>query len=95
MKRPVPWNDQVDVILSDESSSSDSEADGSDNKQANKDVTIDEPAEQESSEGIHIISHLVPGWLLDMFFHFHVHHNILKVLPCHNYHMRTVLYLGN
>ncbi|KAF7145164.1 hypothetical protein RHSIM_Rhsim04G0199500 [Rhododendron simsii] len=52
MKRPVPWNDQVDVILSDESSSSDSEADGSDNKQANKDVAIDEPAEQDSSEGV-------------------------------------------
>lgn len=71
MKRPIPWNDQVDVILSDESSSSDSEAaDGSDKQQANTDVAMDDPAEQESSEGIHVISHLVPS----------IHHNIVKVL---------------
>ncbi|KAL6971587.1 Protein rdm1 [Sarracenia purpurea var. burkii] len=51
MKRSIPWNDQVDVILSDESSS-DADDDGSGTKQANDNVSIDEPAKEESSEGV-------------------------------------------
>ncbi|GMP77121.1 hypothetical protein CsSME_00033505 [Camellia sinensis var. sinensis] len=51
MKRSIAWDDQVDVILSDESSSSsDANDDGSGSNQSNSNFTIDQPPEEKSSE---------------------------------------------
>ena len=57
MKRAFQWNEHVDVLSSDESSSSNPEVEvdnGPVDKQS-MDMTIDQPAFQESSEGnLHI-----------------------------------------
>ncbi|PSR92747.1 hypothetical protein CEY00_Acc27346 [Actinidia chinensis var. chinensis] len=51
MKRPIPWNDQVDVILSDESGS-DADDDESASQQTSNEATIDEPAKEKSPEEV-------------------------------------------
>lgn len=55
MKRPMPWNEQVDVILSDESSASDAdmEADnGSGAIESTDDTANDEPAKEIRDEAV-------------------------------------------
>lgn len=57
MKRTMPWSEPVDVISSDESSSSDSDVDvdyGLDGQQSSNDTTTDQPTVEITSEGIHI-----------------------------------------
>lgn len=55
MKRSIAWDDQVDVILSDESSSSsDANDDGCGSNQSNSNFTIDQPPEEKSSEDMMI-----------------------------------------
>ena len=54
MKRTIPWTDPVDVISSDESSSSDSDIelnDGLDGQRLSNYVTIDQPIKETTSEG--------------------------------------------
>lgn len=69
MKRPMPFDDQVD-ISSDESSSSDAEIGGLAGKQSIDDITIVQPANEIISEGnyfnrwIVVVIHSV---------HFHIH----------------------
>ncbi|XP_052189537.1 protein RDM1 [Diospyros lotus] len=48
MKRPIPWKDQVDVILSDEEANDD----GSDSKQSNNTMAIDQPVKENISDVI-------------------------------------------
>ncbi|KAL7177874.1 hypothetical protein ACSBR2_031103 [Camellia fascicularis] len=58
MKRSIAWDDQVDVILSDESSSSsDANDDGRGSNQSNSNFTIDQPPEEKSSEGLALLHH--------------------------------------
>ncbi|KAK9288097.1 hypothetical protein L1049_016544 [Liquidambar formosana] len=55
MKRAMPWNEQVDVISSDDSSSSDGDVEvgaGSGGKQSTNNMTIDQPAKEIISEGV-------------------------------------------
>lgn len=55
MKRTIPWTDPVDVISSDESSSSDSDIelnDGLDGQRLSNYVTIDQPIKETTSEGV-------------------------------------------
>ena len=79
MKRPIPWNDQVDVILSDESGS-DADDDESASQQTSNEATIDEPAKERSPKGIQIIFHLISSWLLNCFCNLHFQCNILELL---------------
>ncbi|XP_057485732.1 protein RDM1-like [Actinidia eriantha] len=51
MKRPIPWNDQVDVTLSAESGS-DGDDDESASQPANNNDTIDESAKEKSPEEV-------------------------------------------
>lgn len=54
MKRAFPWDEQVDVISSDDSSSSDMEMETnieSDSKQLTNNTTSDQPAKERTSEG--------------------------------------------
>ncbi|KAF8401731.1 hypothetical protein HHK36_012677 [Tetracentron sinense] len=54
MKRAMPWSDQVDVLSSDESSSSDTNAeadDGPGRGEASNNITVDQPTKEEESEG--------------------------------------------
>ncbi|CAK7327100.1 unnamed protein product [Dovyalis caffra] len=55
MKRTIPWTDPVDVISSDESSSSDEDIelnDGNDSQQLPNNVTIDQLIKEMTSEGV-------------------------------------------
>lgn len=70
MKRAFPWNEQVDVISSDESSSSNPgvEVDNGSVDKKSMDITIDQPARQEPFEGICIFAlepvHLLVGYFI-------------------------------
>ncbi|KAJ4722509.1 Protein RDM1 [Melia azedarach] len=55
MKRTMPWSEPVDVISSDESSSSDSDVDvdyGLDGQQSSNDTTTDQPTVEITSEDL-------------------------------------------
>lgn len=60
----MPWSDPVDVISSDESSSSDADmgvSDGVDGWQLPSNVTVDQPAKEMTPEGIITSLDLDPG----------------------------------
>lgn len=64
MKRTIPWTDPVDVISSDESSSSDSDIELNDGQRLSNYVTIDQPFKEMTSEGTNTYLDLDPGYIL-------------------------------
>ncbi|KAI5344826.1 PREDICTED: RDM1 [Prunus dulcis] len=75
MKRAFPWDEQVDVISSDDSSSSDMEMETnieSDSKQLTNNTTSDQPAKERTSEAVERFAHEDKGDFATSLKHFRV-----------------------